>query len=207
MVLCNYSSFFDRLCDGGFREATANEVGLIEDSPGLVARLVLALYTGKYDGSDGIHDILASSADAEASAEDTIQQEAPSTLHAHMYALGDRLLVPALKSSAAGLLTSSLKKPNRRLSEHTAAFRTVYNLTADGGNALRKVVVYEAQNSGSEYRQDPRFKAVIRTCPGFAADMLLTMPKKGYGLMSSLRAACDFKSLQVWMIRAVQGLY
>jgi BTB/POZ domain len=178
VVLCNFSGYFDRLCNGAFREATVNEVDLSEDFLELIARLLLMMYTGKCDDRDNFREFLTSSAEAGTELQDAFAKESACVLHAHLYALGDRLLVPALKTMAAGLFASSIKKPDRRMSELTTAIRTVYNLTADGENELQKIVVYGAQQGGAEVRRDPRYKALVRTCPAFAADMLLKCDKK-----------------------------
>ncbi|KIW91756.1 uncharacterized protein Z519_07724 [Cladophialophora bantiana CBS 173.52] len=50
-VVCPASPFLDSACNSGFQEATSRRIEFREDDPGIVARVVLFLYTSDYDAN------------------------------------------------------------------------------------------------------------------------------------------------------------
>ncbi|EXJ68961.1 uncharacterized protein A1O5_07893 [Cladophialophora psammophila CBS 110553] len=50
-VVCPASPFLDAACNSGFQEAMSRRIEFPEDDPGIVARVVLFLYTSDYDAN------------------------------------------------------------------------------------------------------------------------------------------------------------
>ena len=63
--------YFDRLCNGASSGTFPNEEDLREAFPELIARLLLAMYTGKLDNREDSRDLLTSSIGACAKTHET----------------------------------------------------------------------------------------------------------------------------------------
>jgi hypothetical protein len=54
-VLCGQSDFFEKACEGGFKEASSGVIDLTDDDPDAVKAMVQFCYTVNYAYDTGLH--------------------------------------------------------------------------------------------------------------------------------------------------------
>ncbi|CAG7980488.1 unnamed protein product [Penicillium salamii] len=152
-IVCTQSEFFAKACDGGFHEASANEIKLPEEEPALVQKMVEYLYTSNY-----IMDAHSSVPKGTDSSENPPAVFDDFSFHVSMYSLADRMFISGLKALASqkterGLLerldASSFPRAIIKIGDD--CFHTPIVLYHTPLHAASPIGRRSAANSGSKY--------------------------------------------------------
>ncbi|KXT11279.1 hypothetical protein AC579_1674 [Pseudocercospora musae] len=146
-IVCGGCKFFEKACDGRFKEATNNTVTLEDDSPNGVAAMLRYLYTEDYD--------------------DTSDQErcAPLLFNIH-YDL------PDLVKLATQKFQSRMKVQSLHLIELADAICETYKFETDPQASLRQCLMDHVMGSGQHLLKDNAFIQVVKGVPAFAAELV-----------------------------------
>ncbi|KAK4900852.1 hypothetical protein LTR27_002035 [Elasticomyces elasticus] len=180
-VLCPQCPFFEKACDGSFKEAEEGVIALKEDEPLAVQCMLHFLYFTTY--SDDYHwidtepdydDESVSEDVAELSeGESVIEQLPPMLLNVQVHVLADKYDIPRLGRIAAKKFEERASN-NPFSDEFAKAAVMVYTAAVDRDRELRNIVVsvanYMAHNLGKTTIGEA-FRKVASTIPALGSDL------------------------------------
>lgn len=199
-ILCGESEFFERLCDGSFREAKEQCVTLEDEDPIVAAQAFHFMYMGKFV------DIMSFKS-AESPWEtgqfsrvnvgfEQFDDKYVRTRYicACLYAFGDKYLVAAIKKTSYGeFLDWTYLAPNFIVQKSTEKMRKwwsrvgptwltwnkdtikiVYSTTPDSDRGLRDLVLvtYHEWNLLFQLQKSETMEELVHECPEFAWDVI-----------------------------------
>ncbi|KAJ5726685.1 uncharacterized protein N7483_008042 [Penicillium malachiteum] len=203
-VICPQSDFFDRACNGNFEarelkesisiycEAMTDTIKFDDEDSRFVEEMVNFFYTSDYNLPANREDCINVDCDDgdEAIAKDVLLYRkvmktsatfAQPLFHVYMYALADRLLIPALKELAIWKL-KSLNKPGDTFSPYLIDMvRSVYTLTPPSDRGMREIIIGTVSDWMDRLRSvrhpilQPEFFDEV---PQFARDLLVMVMNK-----------------------------
>jgi len=97
VVICLRSKFFDKACDGPFKESSTREITLMEDDPEAVDRMINWLYCLDYNDAPTHNGVR--------------QSKGSLSINALVYAIADKYDIKGLKKTAIEKTEAALKLP------------------------------------------------------------------------------------------------
>ncbi|KAK5707670.1 hypothetical protein LTR97_000208 [Elasticomyces elasticus] len=180
-VLCPQCPFFERACDGTFKEAEEGVITLQDDEPFAVQCMLHFLYFATYsddyhwiDAGPDYDDENVSEDVAELSeGEGVIEQLPPMLINVHVYVLADKYDIPHLGKIAARKFEE--RASNNPFSEDFAkAAVMVYTAAVDRDRELRTIVVSVANDIAHNFGKTTIgevFRKVASTIPALGSDL------------------------------------
>ncbi|MCJ1387913.1 hypothetical protein MMC18_000756 [Xylographa bjoerkii] len=159
-IVCPRSKFFEKACDGNFRESMTGEIVLTEDDPDTVDRMVDYLYRLDYEDEPSIQYFES--------------PEGPLLINARVYAIADKYDISTLKTVAVQKTTKFLKMSWDE-ENFIAAFGLVWNATPIQDRSLRELYLpFILRYSHSLYKNEA-FLELLRVNGDLAVDVLVAL--------------------------------
>ncbi|KAH7468414.1 hypothetical protein FOMA001_g15667 [Fusarium oxysporum f. sp. matthiolae] len=212
LILGCRSNFFKVACNGNFKESDG-EINLPDDDPAAVRKMIGYLYNIDYNPTtkqmpDYDDDVEAELSDTEYDAETRSKSwngedgrsvnlllSPQLSLHAEVYALGEKYRIEGLKKAAKGKFESEIQSGNVGIDDFAEAAEEVYTSTVNEDRGLRDVVVKMIEQD--ILLLDHVVVREVMRATDFALDVLLYMSQE-------MRSRARFKdsletvSLGVW---------
>ncbi|KAB8228866.1 BTB/POZ domain-containing protein [Aspergillus alliaceus] len=180
-IVCLQSEFFQRACDGNFKE-NQGKIELIDQNPILVEKMLQFLYTGDYTFEEPEPpSITALGTSLRTSGRHMDSHTA--IFHAQMYAQGDYFLIDRLQVKAKQYFVASFIR-NQNSSSFTSTIVEVYTSTAGVNRGLRDVVVELVKDNLTTLRGSafPILNNNLLTrVPDFAHDLCVSLLDQSVG--------------------------
>ena len=110
------------------------------------------------------------------------QSATPLSIHADMYALGDKYQVEGLCTLATSKFSASLSR-HWNSTDFITAVQTVYSSTPDSNRGMRDVVAQAFQNHfGTDITKNPLIEAKLHTIDELSFELLKSWPQKPQSL-------------------------
>ncbi|KAL9117305.1 MAG: hypothetical protein Q9187_006161 [Circinaria calcarea] len=169
VIVCSRSKFFDKACDGTFKEGKTGEVNLVEDEPEMIDRMLDYLY--RLDYSDLVPPTLNMS-------------EGRLIVNARMYALADKYEIWALKELAKQKSINALEEDWSGESFLTA-LEIVWTTTPYSDRGLRDCFLTAITTHKLDLYKREGFMEAVRAVDELAAD-IVDVEWKGSGSIPSM---------------------
>lgn len=176
-----HSEYFKRLCEGEFRESGERKVELHEDSLASVKAMIDWMYTFDYTGPTITTTMPAPEE------EEVTEPRSGLELHAHVYTLGDKYNLQALKDLAVDKFIEYAKNRDdivitdellvKLADEFVPATAHIYTHSLPNDCVMRRVVLvcWSLPKDGDGllgYVDKGAFEALVAEVPEFAADLV-----------------------------------
>ena len=132
----------------------------------MLARLILFCYVGGYPSPEASKILQP---ELEELAEDEKDDEL--TVHATMYGMGDKYVVPALKKLSKDMYVHTLKNTKYSVTDFIQSISVAFTTSQETDEELRKWAVWEAQKHSALLSCYPEFKDVMAKNPDFSYDL------------------------------------
>ncbi|MCJ1381875.1 hypothetical protein MMC17_004987 [Xylographa soralifera] len=157
IVICLRSKFFEKACDGSFKEGRSGEITLAEDDAEVVDRMIDYLYRLDYD--DKPNTANANSSDG------------PLVMNANIYAIADKYEIWSLKEVAQRKTAEALMTDSNHES-FLSAVDIVWNTTPLFDRGLRNLFLPVIAENKKTLLKKEAFMESVRTNGDLAADVL-----------------------------------
>ncbi|KXS97761.1 hypothetical protein AC578_3189 [Pseudocercospora eumusae] len=154
VIVCSRCKFFEKACDGRFKEAAGNVVTLPDDPPNAVAAMLQYLYTAAYD--------------------DSSDQEgcAPLVFNFRVHIVADKYDLPGLVALAEHKFKSRVDSGRFGIIEIVDAVREAYKFESDPQKPLRQHIMGHLMGPGHHLLRDDAFIQVAKGVPAFSAQLV-----------------------------------